>query len=110
MDVEQVERFGFENFEHFCGERQGIGRMVEERVGGDFHFVKMDAQVIGIHADGRCVTDEMNVVAARGEFHAELGGDDAGTAVRGITGDAYAHKWCLRVSVALMGAAKIQQI
>jgi hypothetical protein len=34
----------------------------------------------------------MNVVAAGGEFHAELGGDDARAAVRGVAGDAYAHE------------------
>src|SRR6266700_3338259 len=34
MDVEQVERCGFENFVHFCGEREGVRRMVKERVGG----------------------------------------------------------------------------
>jgi hypothetical protein len=31
-------------------------------------------------------------VAAGGEFHAELGGDDAGAAVGGVAGDAYAHE------------------
>jgi len=51
--------------------------MVEERVGGDFDFVEMDARVIGIHADGRGVADEMHVVAAGGEFHTELGGNDS---------------------------------
>ena len=69
VDVEQVERFGFEDFEHFCGKREGVGRMVEERVGGDFDFVEMDARVVGIHADGRGVADEMDVVAAGGELH-----------------------------------------
>jgi len=72
--------------------------VVEERVGDDFDFVEMDARVIGVHADWRGVADEMDVVAARGEFHAELGGDDAGAAVGGITGDADAHRSCFRVS------------
>jgi hypothetical protein len=49
-------------------------------------------------------------VAARGELHAEFGGDDARAAVSGVTGDADAHKMCFRVPVALMGAATIQQI
>jgi len=92
VDVEQVERFGFEDFEHFCGEGQGVGRMVEERVGDDFDFVEMDALVVGVHADGRGVADKMDVVAAGGKFHAELGGDDAGAAVGGVTGDADAHR------------------
>jgi hypothetical protein len=34
----------------------------------------------------------MDVVAAGGEFHAEFGGDDAGAAVGGVAGYAYAHR------------------
>jgi hypothetical protein len=34
----------------------------------------------------------MNVMAAGGKFHAELGGDDAGAAVSGIASDADAHR------------------
>jgi hypothetical protein len=92
VNVEEVEGFGFENFEHFCGEGESIGWMVEERVGDHFDFVEMDAGIVGIHADGRGVADEMDVVAAGGEFHAELGGDDAGAAVGGVAGDADAHR------------------
>jgi len=43
----------------------------------------MDARIVRIHADRRGVADEMNVMAAGGKFHAELGGDDAGAAVSG---------------------------
>jgi hypothetical protein len=52
----------------------------------------MDAGVVGIHADGRGVADEMNVVAAGGKFLAKLGGNDAGAAVCGIAGDANFHE------------------
>ena len=48
-------------------------------------------RIVGVHADGRGIADEMNVVAAGGEFLAELGGDDAGAAVGGIARDADAH-------------------
>src|SRR6266478_522902 len=109
VNVEQVERFGFEDFQHLCGEGEGVGRMVEERVGHDFDFVEMDVRIVGVHADRRGVTDEMNVVAAGGEFHAEFGGDDARAAVSGVTGDADAHKMCFRVPVWQMRAVTIQQ-
>jgi hypothetical protein len=36
-------------------------------------------------------------MAAGGEFHAELGGDNAGAAVGGVAGDADAHMVCFRV-------------
>src|SRR3989442_14943790 len=68
--------------------------MVEERVGGDFDFVEVDARVVGIHANRRGVADEMDVVAAGGQFHAEFGGNDSGAAVGGIASDADAHMGC----------------
>ena len=98
MDVEEVERFGFEDFEHFGGESERVGRMIEKRVAGDLDFVEMDVRVVEIHADGRGVGDEMDVVAAGGEFLAELGSDDAGAAVGGIAGDADFH-WALSVLI-----------
>jgi hypothetical protein len=42
----------------------------------------------------------VDLVAARGELDAELGGDDAGAAVGGITGDADLHKASCLVSLA----------
>ncbi len=48
VHVEQIERFGFDNFDHLRGERQRIRRMVEERVGGDFDFVKMDMRSLAL--------------------------------------------------------------
>src|ERR1700675_2132968 len=66
--------------------------MIERRVAGDFHFVKMDVRVVGIHADGRGVADEMDVVAAGGELLAKLSGDDSGAAVRWVTGDPDFHE------------------
>ena len=51
----------------------------------------MNVRVVGVHADRRGVADEVNVVPARGELLAELGGDDARAAVGGIAGYADAH-------------------
>jgi hypothetical protein len=42
--------------------------VIKERVGGDLDFVKENVRIGKIHADGRGVADEMDVVAARGEF------------------------------------------
>ena len=74
-----------------------------------FDFVEMDARVVGVHADRGGVADEMDIVAARGELHAEFGGDDARAAVSGVTGYADAHGVCFRVSVELVRAVTIQQ-
>ena len=77
VHVQEIERLGLKYFQHFCGERQSVGRVVEERVGSYLHFVEMDVRVVGVHADGRGVADEVDVVAAGGQFGAEFGGDDA---------------------------------
>ncbi len=92
VDVEEVKGFGLEDFEHLGGEGERVRRVIEKRVAGDFDFMKMDVRVVGIHADGRGVADEMDVVAAGGELLTELGGDDAGAAVSGVAGDTDLHE------------------
>jgi hypothetical protein len=91
VDVEEVQGFGFEHFQHFGREGQGVGRVIEERVAGNFDLVEMSVRVVGIHANRRGVADEMDIVAARGEFLTELSGDDAGAAVGGVAGYTDAH-------------------
>src|SRR5712692_8118416 len=66
--------------------------MIEERIRDDFDFVEEDVRVTGVHADGRRITDEMNVVTARGKFLAQLRGDYAGAAIRWIACNADAHE------------------
>ena len=46
---------------------------------------------LGVEPDGRCVADEMHVMAAGRQLHAQFGGDDAGAAVSGIAGDSNFH-------------------
>lgn len=92
VHVEEIERFGLENFEHLGGKSERVRRVVEKRVAGDFDFVEMDVRIIGVHADRRGVADEVDVVAARGKLLAKLGGDDAGAAVCWVTSDADFHR------------------
>src|SRR5262249_44662377 len=66
VNVENVERLGLEDFDHFCGEGERVWRVIEERVGRDVDFVEENVRVGGIHANRRGVGDEVNVVAARG--------------------------------------------
>ena len=91
VHVQQVEPGGIGDFEHLYGESQRIGRVLEERIVGDLDFVKEDIFLGGVEAHGQGIADEVDFVAARGQLHAEFGGDDAGTAVRGIAGDADFH-------------------
>jgi hypothetical protein len=65
--------------------------MVKQGVGRDFDLVEVDVGIIGVHADGRGVADEMDVVAPGGKLLAEFRGDDAGAAVGGIASYADSH-------------------
>ena len=91
MHVQQIQRLGFEDFDHLCGEGKGVGRMVEQRIRRDFDFMKMDVGICQIHTNRRRITDEVNVVPARGKLLAKLGGHDAGAAVGGVASDTDAH-------------------
>src|SRR5438874_6638975 len=97
MDVEQIQRLGFEDFEHFGGESQGVRRMIEQRIGGDFNFVEENVRVVQVHADWWSVADEMDVMAASSKLLAKFRGDDAGTTVSGVAGYADSHQFRSRV-------------
>ena len=91
VDVEEVEVVELGDLGHAGGEGEVVGRVLEERVVGDRDLVVADVGVAAGEAEGLRVGDEVDLVAARGELDAELGGNDAGAAVGGITGDADLH-------------------
>ena len=82
MHMQQVEFTRIGDFQHFRGQRERIWRVIEERIRSDLHFVKLDIRVAILQTNRLCVADEMDVVPAGGEFHSELGGDDARASVR----------------------------
>src|SRR5439155_20241644 len=83
---------GLEHFEHLRRKRQRVRRVIEQRIGRDFDFVKVNMWIGQIHANRRCITDEMNIVTACGQFLAELRRHDAGAAISRVAGDADAHE------------------
>ena len=88
VNVEQVERVELGDLGHAGGEREVVGRVLEERVVVDVDFVKVDVGLAAVEAEGRGRGDEMDFVAARGEFDAEFRGDYAAAAIGGVAGDA----------------------
>lgn len=66
--------------------------MVEQRVGDNGCLVKMNVGIILVHANGRSVSNEMDVVSAGCELLAKFGCHDAGAAISRIAGDADSHK------------------
>ena len=99
VHVQQIELVTLGHFRHARRQRQAVGRILEQRIVGDFHLVIVNARHIRVEPNGVGVGDEVDFVAARGQFQAQLRGDDAAAAVGGITGDADFH-FC---SVALTG-------
>ncbi len=106
VDVQQIERGFLGHLQHFGGEGQSVGRVIEERVGGHFDFVKGDSLVHAVQADRNGVANKMNVVAASGELHAELCRNHAGTAIRWIAGDANFHGFGASALASSCGLAK----
>ncbi len=92
VDVEEIERVELGDLGHAGGEGEVVGRVFEERVVGDGYFVEVDVGLAAGEAEGLRVGDEVDLVAAGGEFDSELGGHDAGAAVGGVAGDADLHK------------------
>ena len=91
VDVQQIEIVAGRDLGHARRQRQAVRRILKQRICRNFNFVIMNSREAGIEANGIRVSDEMNLVAARRQFQAELGGDNAAAAVGGITGDADLH-------------------
>jgi len=64
---------------------------LEQRIRGDLDFVIMNARRFRVEPDGVGISDEVDLVAAAGQFHSQLRRHDAAAAVRGIAGDADVH-------------------
>jgi len=91
VHMEQVEIIELSDFRHPRGERQVVGRIVEQGITGDFHFVIVDIRFCTPKPDGLRVGDKVNFVATLRQFEAKLRGDYTAPAVRGITGDSNLH-------------------
>ena len=73
------------------GEREGVGRILEQGIGQHLHFVEHHVFLELLEPEGERVGDEMNLVPPLRELHAQFGRDDARAAMRRITGDSDLH-------------------
>ncbi len=92
VDVEEVERVELGDFRHAGCEGEIVRRVFKERVVRHGDFVKVDIRFASGETKRLRVGDEVDLVAARGEFDAKLGGDDSAAAVGGVTRDANLHR------------------
>lgn len=99
VDVEQVEVVFLGDFRHAGGESQAVRRVLEERVVRDFDLVIDDIRAV-VEADRVGVGDEVDLVAAVGEFESEFGGDDSAASVGWVASDADSHaRECSKMGV-----------
>jgi len=91
MHVQQIQLRLFGHFQHFGRERQRVGRMIKKWIGGHLYFVKVDALMRRAQSNGHRVADEMDLMAARRQFDAQLGGYDARASVSWIARDSDFH-------------------
>ncbi len=92
MHVEQLQLMREHDLVHPHGEREIVGRVLEERVASDVDFVEVDPRAELPEPERLLVGDEVHLVAARGERDAEFGRERARTAVGGIAGNADLHE------------------
>src|SRR6202035_4623578 len=81
VDVQHVEAVVARHLDHLGGERQRIGRVLEERVTRHDHLVEVELRGDEGEPRGEGVADDVDLVAALGQGHGELGRHDAGAAV-----------------------------
>ena len=93
MDVQEVERVELGDFGHAGGEGEIVGRMLEERVVEDLDLVEVDVVLAAGEAERLRRGDEVDVMAAGRELDAELGGDNAGSAISRVAGYADAERF-----------------
>ena len=70
------------------GEREGIGRVFEQRVGGDLDLVEEGVGVGVGDPERKRVAEEMDLVPPGGQLQPELRGDDPASTVGRVADDA----------------------
>ncbi len=96
VHVLQVKIVQLGNLSHARGQRQIVRRIIEQRIPRHFDFVIVNVGFLAAQPDGLGIGDEMNLVAALGQFETEFGGHHAAAAVGGITGDPDLHSAVVR--------------
>ncbi len=88
VDVQNIQAKVAGDLGHFDRERKGVVGVFEEAIVVDFNRMKKKARGVLGKAEGAFVGDEVDFVAAAGEFFAQGGGQHAAAADRGIAGNA----------------------
>src|SRR5229473_1441943 len=94
VHVQQVKIVNLRHFRHARGQRQVVGRILEERILRYLNFMIVNMWVGRAQANGLRVSDEMHIMSALRQFHAQFGGHHSAPTVGGITCDSDLHLAC----------------
>src|SRR5262249_19035493 len=96
VHMQEVQFVDLSDLGHARGQRQVVGRVFEERITRYLDLVVVNVELWFGKPDWLRIRDEMDLVAALGQFESEFGSDYSAAAVRGITGYADSHKVAAR--------------
>jgi hypothetical protein len=85
--VQQLQSVRYNYFVHAHREREIVGRILEQRIPPDVHFVEIHVRKERRQPERLAVRDEMDFVAARRERNSELRCDRARSTIRRVAGD-----------------------
>ncbi len=88
VDVNQIEALMPSHFDDLCGERQGVGWKLEQRVVRDHDLVVEEIGVDERQAGRQRIADDVNLITVRRQSHRQFGGHDAGAAESRIAANA----------------------
>src|SRR5262245_24922668 len=91
VTVNQVQTLQLRNLSHLGGKGQRIRRVIEERIGRNFHFVKINAREAPFQAQGRGIDDEVNLMAALSQLLPQRCRYDAASSIGWLAGYADLH-------------------
>jgi len=91
VHVQQIEFVELRNLGHARGQRQIVRRIFKQRIARDLDLMIMNVRFGAGQTNGLRIGDEMNLMAAPGEFKSQFGGHNSAAAVGGITGDTNLH-------------------
>jgi hypothetical protein len=92
--VEDVELLLHRHLVLLRGERQGVGKVLEQRIpaGDGIHLVEIHPLGVTPKPERHGVGDEMHLVPPAGQVEAQLGGQGAASTIGGVAGDADFHR------------------
>ena len=99
MHMQEVKPVVFSHFRHPRGQRQVVGRKLEQRIVRDRNLVIKNALVPPVQPERLRIGDEVYLVSQRRQLNSQLRSHHPGAAVGGVACDSNAHNSFLKKRV-----------